>query len=101
MDLKETKLAIQSNNFRITLHALKELEADDITIKELKKSIASAEIIEDYSYSKPMPSCLMLSFDNVGPIHSVWAHDESSSRFILVTAYRPNPKKWVEYKLRR
>ncbi|MBI2996171.1 MAG: DUF4258 domain-containing protein [Candidatus Melainabacteria bacterium] len=102
MNFEDLKSAIQSDNFRITQHALQEKDADNISILEIKTSIKHAEVIEDYPSSKPLPSCLVLSFNNKNePIHTVWALDKGSQIAILITVYRPNPKKWVEYKKRK
>lgn len=102
MDLKNLKVAIESDNFRITIHAFQELDADKITVDELISSFENAEIIEDYLGSKPLPCCLVLSFtDKNYPVHSVWAYNENSKSATLVTVYSPNPAKWVEYKKRK
>lgn len=102
MDLERLKLAVLSDNFRITLHALKEKDADNISLDDIKKSLYFSEIIEEYPKSRPLPSCLVLGFTSEGdPIHTVWAYDEGSGIAIMITVYRPNPEKWVEYKRRK
>ena len=102
MNLEALKSVIFTDNFKITLHALNEMMEDSVSLYELKKSIQGGDIIEDYPSSKPLPACLILSFNSQNkPIHSVWAYDDTSSRAILVTVYRPNPEKWVKYKKRK
>lgn len=102
MDLEELRKTVKSNNYRITFHALKEKEADNISLDEIIYSFDRAEVIEDYPSSKPFPCCLVLGFNNKGePIHTVWAYDEHIQMAILITVYRPNPEKWVEYKERK
>ena len=102
MDLKELKSAIQSDNFRVTFHALQEKDFDNLSIDEIKRSINNAEIIEDYLHSKPLPCCLLLSLNNMKePIHTVWAYEQTTKIAVLITVYRPDPTKWVEYKKRK
>ena len=101
MDLKDLKVAILANNLRVTLHADEELEKDNLTISDIKLSLETFEIIEDYPLSKALPSCLILSFSrNSEPIHTVWAYNSKTKRVVLITAYRPDPIKWVKYRRR-
>lgn len=101
MDLENLKYSVLTDNLRVTLHADEELEKDNLTINKIKKSLENSEIIEDYPLSKPLPSCLILSFttDNE-PVHTVWACNNTTKRVVLITVYRPDPIKWVEYKRR-
>lgn len=102
MDFNKLKSIILSDKFRITLHALREKDLDNLSIDEIKISMYNAKIIEDYPESKPFASCLVLSFNSKNdPIHSVWGYDETIEGAILITVYRPNPEKWVEYKKRK
>ena len=102
MKLEDLQTAVKLKNFKVTLHALQEKEADDILLSEIKESFQNAEVIENYPEDKPFPSCLVLGFDFKNePIHSVWAYDEISSMAVLITVYRPDSNKWVEYKKRK
>ncbi len=101
MDLEKLKVAILSDNLRITIHADEELEEDNISVIDIKCALKNAEVIEDYPNTKPYSSCLVLCFDNNNnPIHFVWAYDAEIKIAILITAYRPAPNKWVEYRKR-
>ena len=102
MNLEDLKYSIVTNNLRVTLHADEELEKDNLTLRDILMSIESFEIIEDYPLSKPLPSCLILSFTiNNEPVHTVWAYNNTTKRVILITVYRPDPVKWIEYKRRK
>ena len=60
------------------------------------------EIIEDYPDDKPYPSCLVLGKTSIGdPVHSVWAYNEFNKWAVIVTAYRPNPEVWIDWKKRK
>jgi hypothetical protein len=34
------------------------------------------------------------------PIHSVWAYNSGNGWAVLITVYRPDPKRWIEWKVR-
>lgn len=94
--------AIQNDRVRVTDHADEEARADKLTLDEILASTVSGEIIEDYPTDRPFPSCLVLGMglDN-SPVHSVWAYNESNGWAVLITVYRPDPKRWIEWKERR
>jgi hypothetical protein len=85
---------------RITDHADEEAVADQITLDQILNGIPSGEIIEQYPSDKPYPSCLVYSESN-GPLHSVWAYNEQSSWAVLITVYRPDPQRWINWRSRR
>lgn len=102
MDLEALKIAIFSDRYRLTVHASEEMESDELVMDEIINSMYKGIVIEDYPKSKPFPSCLVLGFGKSNfPIHMVWAYKHSANEATLVTVYRPDPKKWVEYKKRR
>ena len=94
---------IKINRIRITDHADEEAQADNLSFEEIFTSVLRGEIIEQYPDDKPYPSCLILgkNFKNE-PIHSVWAYNAEANASVSITAYRPDPKKWMEdWKTRR
>lgn len=94
--------AIRANRVRITDHADEEAEADRLTFDEIYFSVFYGEIIEDYPSDKPYPSCLIYGNTFGGtPVHSVWAYNEQSKWVVLVTVYRPNPNRWINWRERR
>jgi len=93
--------AIRHSRVRITDHADEEAVADGLTFEEIYFSVMHGEIIEDYPDDKPYPSCLILGRTFSGePIHSVWAYNPENLWAVLVTVYRPDPERWVNWKLR-
>jgi len=94
--------AIQSNRFRVTDHADEEASSDRLTLDQICVSVLDGEIIEDYPTDKPYPSCLIHGKTPSGNhIHSVWAYNQETRWAVLVTVYRPDPKRWVNWKKRR
>ncbi|MBE0428051.1 MAG: DUF4258 domain-containing protein [Nitrospirae bacterium] len=94
--------AIQSGSIRITDHADEEAQNDKLSYEEIFFSILSGEIIEEYSDDKPYPSCLIYgnTFKSE-PIHSVWAYNRETKWAVLITLYRPNPSRWINWQTRK
>ncbi|MBI4668846.1 MAG: DUF4258 domain-containing protein [Elusimicrobia bacterium] len=95
--------SLEKKCYRISDHADEEMHNDDLTLEEVITSTVTGEIIESYSGDKPYPSCLVLGFNFLEePIHTVWAHHKKNQASVLVTAYRPDSKYWLEdWKIRR
>jgi hypothetical protein len=72
-----------------------------ISVQELREAMAVGEVIEDYPTDKYGPSCLVFGFTLVRrPLH---IHCSSPSRPLvkLMTLYEPDPRRWVDFKVRR
>jgi len=94
--------AIQARRIRITDHADEEAESDQLTFDEVYFSVISGEIIEDYPDDKPYPSCLIYGQNFSGdPVHSVWAFNDENQWAVLITVYRPDPERWINFRERK
>lgn len=94
--------AIKRGRINITDHADNELANDNISNDELYFSTLHGEVIEDYSDGKPFPSCLIYGMDQKGRhIHSVWAYSKDHEIAVVITAYTPDPTRWIEYRKRK
>jgi hypothetical protein len=74
MDLKQIKSIGDPKNYRLTLHAEFERDADQITVEEIEEALFSpeAKIIEEYPNDPRGSSCLVLGFTKQKhPIHVV------------------------------
>jgi hypothetical protein len=94
---------VRQKKYRLTIHAEKEREADQITQREIEESSLSAqcEIIEDYPTDPRGPSCLVLGFTQASlPIHLVCGH-LSEEEFIVITIYRPDTEQWIDWRTRK
>jgi Domain of unknown function (DUF4258) len=101
MDIKDIINSIGDSRVRITDHADEEAFADQLTYDEIYFSVAHGELIEDYPNDKPYPSCLIFGKNFSGEaIHSVWAYNPDNMWSVLITVYRPNPERWIEWKVR-
>ncbi|MFH1861331.1 MAG: DUF4258 domain-containing protein [bacterium] len=94
--------AIRGNRILITDHADEEAEADRLSFDEIFQSILKGDIIENYPADKPYPSCLIYGDNFAGePIHSVWAYNPITRWAVIITVYRPNPERWINWRKRR
>jgi hypothetical protein len=102
MNIQDIISAIQEKRIRITDHADEEAQADTLTFDEIFFSVLQGEIIEDYPTDKPYPSCLIYGDSFQGkPIHSVWAYNAKTKWAVLITVYRPDPNRWINWRERR
>jgi hypothetical protein len=94
---------IERGDVRISDHGYDEMAADGLYARDVIGSFSEAVVVEEYpDYAKG--SCvLVLQKDRRGePIHVVWGIPKGKlSPAVLVTAYRPDPRRWEPDFLRR
>lgn len=102
MKIEDIVDVIRHNRIRITDHADEEAEADHLSFDEIFYSVLLGEIIEEYPEGRPYPSCLIYgnTFDGE-PVHSVWAYNQENRWAALITVYRPDPDRWINWRTRR
>ena len=102
MDVEQIRQAIGTGQIRVTDHADEEMAADRLSLDEVLAAVRNGEIIEDYPTDHPLPSCLIEGQTGLGAhVHSVWAYNEHSGRAVLVTVYRPDPNRWLNWRTRK
>ena len=96
--LEAIKQLVIVGDVRVSEHGYGELSEDDIPIRELLRGIHRATVIEDYPTFPKGPAVLVLQFDSLNrPVHVVWGIPKGfTSPAVLVTAYRPDPRRWKE-----
>ena len=95
MEIENIVDAIRNSRVRITDHADEEVFDDNLAYEEIYFSVTNGKVIEDY------PSCLILGRNFSGePIHSVWAYNPENLWTVLITVYRPDPERWIDWKER-
>ena len=71
----------------------------NISTDDIKEIIEKGEIIEEYVDDVPCPSALMLGFRWSFPYHVVVAECKDHVR--IITVYKPEKDKWIDYRIRR
>ena len=103
--LKEIQDCFKSDKILYTKHAKDEMESEEfgeIREKEVHEAVLNGKIIEDYPEDEPYPSCLIYGKTSENrALHIVCAHTEDDDLSIIITAYQPNPEKWIEFERRR
>jgi len=102
VEISDLIAAIQAGRIRITDHADEEAQGDNLNYDEIFFSVIQGEIIEQYAKDRPFPSCLVYGCTFEGePVHSVWAYNEQTRWAVLITVYRPDPERWINWRKRR
>ena len=102
MEIEDIVHALHNKRVRITDHADVEALADSLSFDEIAHSVVHGEILEDYPDDNPYPSCLIHGDTQGGdPLHSVWAYNQDTAFAVLITTYRPDPDRWIEWRKRR
>ena len=104
MDIEEIRRFVQRESDELTIHARQERLAEDLDILALEEVIATGDILEDDPNDPRGPSCLVLGYAGIRPVHLVigWSSQTGSEARIprIITAYEPKPPKWVHARLR-
>ena len=89
---------IENGDIKISEHGYDELAADGMTVRGIVAGSPGGIVLEEYPEYPKGPCILAMLRDQEGhPIHAVWGIPRgSTSPAVLVTAYRPDPEKWVD-----
>jgi hypothetical protein len=96
--IREKMLA---NAFEFSQHAVDQTIIRRITVQEIRESIATGKVIEDYPDDKYGPSCLILGFTAVGKAIHVQCSYPARTLVKIITVYEPDPNEWIGYEQRR
>lgn len=102
--LQRIRILAAKGNIRISEHGYNELAADGLFVAEVLDGLEAAVVVEDYPDYPKGPCVLVLQKDASGAaIHVVWGIPAGAAEpAVLVTAYRPDPRRWdVDYLRRR
>jgi hypothetical protein len=101
--LERVRQLIAAEDVLISDHGYEELVADDILVTEALAGIKDAILVEEYPTYAKGPCVLVLQRDDLArPIHVLWGIPQGqASPAVLVTAYRPEARRWSDDFLRR
>ena len=79
---------------KFTRHAIQKMFQRNVTKPEIDNVISEGKIIKEYPEDSPLPSFLLLGFNNNRPLHLVIAFNKSGNICIIITVYEPDPRLW-------
>ena len=95
---------VAGGSFKITEHAFIELLKDNLIARDVVEGLPTAVVVEEYPDYHKGPSVLVLQPGPDGaPLHALRGlTKEQTEPAYLITAYRPDPVKWMpDWKTRR
>ena len=95
---------VKGGDYKISLHGSREIAADKLSLPDIVAGIEGAITLEEYPDTGRGPSVLVLQREPDGaPLHIVWGiHTGTEAPAVLVTAYRPDPRRWSpDFRVRR
>jgi hypothetical protein len=101
--LRRVQTLVLRGEIEVSRHGLQELAKDDILLTDVIAGIAAARVVEDYPEYHKGPSVLVLQHDGDDlPVHVLWGIEQNTTGpAVLVTAYRPDPRRWSDDFTRR
>jgi len=101
--LPQVQRLIDEEKLHISVHGYNELADDNILATEVIAGVQEAIVVEDYPAYEKGPCVLVLQHDAAGEaIHAVWGIGrDAAGPAVLITAYRPDRRKWTDDFLRR
>jgi len=103
--LQEIQACFRADKVLYSKHAKDEMENEElgqIREREVREAVLSGKIIESYPEDEPYPSCLIYGAASENrPIHVVGAYSAESDMVIIITAYQPDPGRWIDFERRK
>lgn len=81
-------------NLTLRLHAIKRMFERKIDVDAIRHVLKTGEMMEDYPTDTPYPSCLVLGWYRMRPLHIVVAYNTQNDETIVITAYEPDAVQW-------
>ena len=94
--LEDIRILVARGEVVVSSHGYEQLDEDAILFSDLETSMPDARPIEDYPNAAHGPSVLALHTLPDGVAHAVWdLATGTTSPAVLVTAYKPDPARWL------
>lgn len=79
-------------SFRV--HAIRRMFQRQVSPADIRRVLATGEIIKDYPDDTPYPSRLVLGWCGSRPLHVVAADNKEDQETIIITVYEPDLDEW-------
>lgn len=99
MKIKGIQDKIIKGEHRFSDHAVKRMIQKTIDRLEAEDAIMHGEIIEEYPGDKYSPSCLIYGKTKAG--RDLHIHISLPPVVVVITIYEPDPKEWINCRMRR
>ena len=99
MTIKKIQDKIKGREYRFSDHAVKRMIKRIIDSSEVENAIMTGEIIEKYPDDKYSPSCLIYGKTKEG--RNLHVQISLPPSVLIITVYEPDPKEWIDFKIRR
>ena len=99
--IDEIRKKIAVDEFEFSKHAVDQTIIRRISVSEIREAISNGGIIEDYPKDKYGPSCLIHGQTAGGRAIHVQCSYPSRQVMKIITAYEPDPERWIEFDVRR
>ena len=87
-------LTVICSNIFFSDHIISQMFRRNIPLDEVKFILNKGTVIREYVDDKPYPSCLLLGFIGLRPLHLLVAKDNESGNCAMVTVYEPDKNIW-------
>lgn len=101
MTIAEFQAMNNLKKIAVTKYARERIAERGIHMDDIVSAISNGDIIKEYMYDKPLPSCLVLGKAVNGmALHMVLSKNEEC--IFLITAYFPDAEQWeADFKTRK
>ena len=97
----EIAVCVDAGRFEFSRHAADQSILQEITTDEIRQALVDPEAPENYPADKYGPSCLVLGFTRAGRALHVHCTHPTRDPMKVITAYEPEPLRWVDFRSRR
>lgn len=97
--IEQIRRKILVHDYQVTRHAQRRCDTRGISLEEVRYTILTGEIVENYPHDKPYPSCLIMGYVRAHqPVYVLCVLGETVH---IITVHWLDPSKWLDPKTRR
>ena len=99
MTIRNIQDKIEKGEYRFSDHAVKRMIEKTVDRHEVEEAILTGEIIEESPRDKYSPSCLI--YGKTRRERELHVQVSYPPTVVVITTYEPDPKEWINGKVRR